>query len=381
MAATAGRATSGADGEAGQPNRAPGAGQAGDAAGDLERPAGDADEDLTRPAPIQRGRYASMATVRSGVMLEVARSLSASRTWPHRQVAIDLKAQGAPGWAARLYASDAWDAVGEVLAGRADIAILNPACVLAAAARRHGGRPEDLAAIATIPSYDQLGIAVAERLGVSTIEELVRSRPAMSVSLRGGRPNHSVHPVLDDALAAAGTSLDDLRAWGCELRYDEGLAQEAVRTALMRDGAVDAVIDEGVYNWCATAVASGYRFLQFEPAVLDRLEAQGYRRSVLGRDLHPELPSDVRTVDFSGFLLYARADADDALVEAFCEALLESRERIGWEGGPSLPLERMVNDAVDAPRPIPFHPAAERAWRRHGLLREGSGGAAVPRGG
>jgi len=309
-----------------------------------------------------------MAVVRSGVMLEVARTLSASETWPHRQVAIDLKAQGASGWAARLYASDAWDAVGDVLARRADVAILNPATVVAAAARRHGGSVEELAAIATIPSYDQLAIAVADRFGITTVEELVAAKPAMRLSLRGGRPNHSVHIVLEDALAAAGTSVSDMRSWGVEISYDEGLAQQPVRTALMRDAAVDAVIDEGVYNWCHTAIASGFRFLQFGTRTLARLEKQGYRRSILGRDLHPELPADVLTVDFSGFMLYARADAADDLVEAFCEALVESRNRIIWEGGIGLPLERMVNDAVDAPRPIPFHPAAERTWRRHGLL-------------
>jgi hypothetical protein len=323
-----------------------------------------------RPAPIRRDAYVSMATVRSGLMLEVARALSASETWPHRQVAIDLKAQGAATWAARLYASDGWDAVGDVLARRAQIAILNPATVAAAAARRHGGDVADLAAIATIPSYDQLGFAVATRLQVKTLAELVAARPPLRLSLRGGRPNHAVHVVLDDALGAAGTSLADMGSWGVEVGYDEGLAQGPVRTALMRAGTVDAVIDEGVYNWCDTAVASGYTFLQVDPDVLARLQAQGYRQSVLGRDLHPELPADVLTVDFSGFLLYARSDAEDDLVEAFCEALVVSRDRIGWEGGPSLPLERMVNDAIDAPRPLPFHPAAERVWRRHGLLRE-----------
>lgn len=330
-------------------------------------------DDLTRPAPIQLVRYASMATVRSGVMLEVARTLSASETWPHRQVAIDLKAQGATAWAARLYASDAWDAVGDILSRRADIAILNPATVLTAAARRHGGDVSDLAAIATIPSYDQLGIAVAEELGIATTRALVAARPAMRLSLRGGRPNHSVHIVLDDALAAIGTSLDDMRSWGVETSYDHGLAQEPVRTALMRDRSVEAIIDEGVYNWCGTAASSGYRFLQFDPDALAALRAQGYRHSVMEHGRHPELPEDIHTVDFSGFLLYSRSDADDDLVEAFCEALVESRDRIGWEGGMGLPLERMVGDAVDAPRPIPFHPAAERVWRRHGLLPAATG--------
>src|SRR5687767_6261272 len=174
-----------------------------------------------------------MATVRSGLMLEVVRTLSASDTWPHRQVAIDLKAQGASEFAMRFYASDAWDAVAEVLSGRVDIAILNPATAVSAAARRHGADPQSLAAIATVPSYDQLGMAVADGLGISTMEELIAVRPRMRLSLRGGRPNHSVHIVLDDALAAVGTSLAEMRSWGVEISYDDGLAQEPTRTAMM----------------------------------------------------------------------------------------------------------------------------------------------------
>lgn len=332
-------------------------------------------EDFSRPAPIQAGSYGvSMATVRSGVMLEVARALSASASWPHRQVAIDLKAQGATDWAVRLYASDGWDAVGDVLARRADVAILNPACAMAAAARRHGGSARELAALATLPSYDQLGIAVAEQLGFTTLEELVAARPPLTLSLRGGRPNHSVHIVLEDTLAAAGTSLEEMRSWGARISYDEGLAQQPLRTALMRERRVDAVIDEGVPNWCSTAATSGYTFLQLGLDTLARLEEQGYRRSTLPRELHPELPADVLTVDFSGFVLYVRADADDELVEAFCEALIESHDRVRWEGGKGLPLERMVNDAVDAPLPIALHPAAERTWRSHGQLIDSTPG-------
>jgi hypothetical protein len=328
-----------------------------------------ATEDFTRPAPLGPRTIVSLATVRSGVMLKVAYNLAASQSWPHRQVAIDMKAQGAPEWAARLYASDGWDAVGDVLARRADVAILNPAGAVKSAARRHGGDVADLAAIATVPSYDQLGIAVLNKYDLQTVEDLVRARIPMHISLRGARPNHSVHIVLVDALAAAGTSLDEMRGWGCEISYDQGLAQEPVRTGLMRQNGVDAVIDEGIYHWCRTATESGYHFLDFGPEALARLEALGYQRGILWKDMHPELPHDVVTVDHGGFLIYARADASDELIEAFCEAMFEERDDIEWEGGPSLPLRRMVNDAVDAPLPIPFHPAAERVWRRHGLLQ------------
>ncbi|AQA07187.1 MULTISPECIES: hypothetical protein [Mycobacteriales] len=90
--------------------------------------------------------------------------------------------------------------------------------------------------------------------------------------------------------------------------------------------------------------------------------------ALCGRTRYPTLDADVDTVDFSGFLVFTRADADHAVVAKFCEALVAARERTGWQGGPTLPLEDMVTDTIDAPIPIPFHPAAEATWRRHGLL-------------
>ena len=66
-------------------------------------------------------------------------------------------------------------------------------------------------------------------------------------------------------------------------------------------------------------------------------------------------------------MIYTRADAPDRLVEGICAALLAERGRIAWQGGDSLPLERMVVDAIDAPFAVPLHPAAERFWVSHGL--------------
>jgi hypothetical protein len=325
-------------------------------------------DDYSVPLPLQGEGFSTMATVRSRVMLEVASTMAGWQGWPHKQAAIDLRAQGASEWAVRLLASDAWDAVGAVLDGLADVAILNPATVVLSAARRHGGDAAELAGIATIPSYDQLGLAVDRDLGVETLEELVAARPPLRLSLRGARPNHSVHVVLEDTLAAAGTSLDDIRSWGGEVTYDLGLAQEPTRTQMMTAGTVNAVFDEGVPNWCATAVASNMRFLQLGADTLARMHTNGYRPGILPQALHPELGEDIHTVDFSGFMIYTRAEADPDVIETFCRTLADARARIAWEGGMGLPLARMVGDAVDAPMPLALHPAAERVWSELGYL-------------
>lgn len=307
-------------------------------------------------------------TIRSRIMLEVASVLVAEPDWPHQQVRIDMRAQGATTWGASLFGSDGADAIVEVLSGRVQFAIVNPAAAIGPALRHRGVEASTLAAIATVPSYDQLGLAVSASVGVASLRELVATQPAMTLSLRGGRPNHMVHQVLADTLAAAGTSLADIEAWGGRVQYQDGLPHGATRTEAMRSGTIDALFDEGVYNWVEMAAAAGFRFLSVPDDVLETLVAQGYRRATIRRERYAGLEEDVPTVDFSGFLIYARADTPDAVVTHFCTALSLACDRIPWQGGDSLPLDRMCIDAVDAPVPLPLHPAAMAVWSQHGDL-------------
>jgi hypothetical protein len=301
-------------------------------------------------------------------MLEVASELVGDRDWPHQQVRVDMRAQGAGEWGSSLFGSDGIDAVDAVQTGRCQFAIVNPATAIRPALRLRGGTGDELAAIATVPSYDQLGLAVPAGLGLHTLDDLVRAEPALTVSLRGARPNHLVHMVIDDVLKAVGITLGDLRSWGGVVRYDDGLPHGTVRSGLLRDGAIDAIFDEGVYNWVEQAIAAGLRFLAVPDDALARLTAAGYRAGALSRQRYPALQADVPTLDFSGFLVFTRTDAPDATVRSFCEALVARRDRIPWQGGPGLPLKEMCQDTVDAPLPIPFHPAAEKTWRTHGFL-------------
>ena len=325
------------------------------------------DQTPIEPYPIDRPRA---ATIRSRLMLEVASELAGTAGWKPKQARIQFRSQGAAEWAVSLFGSDAPSAIREVEAGTTDIAIINPATAAAPALR--GVDPFvstiPLRAIATIPSYDQLGLVVARQSGIETFDDLLGQRAQLRISLRGGRPDHSVHMVLDHVLAAVGTSLTELAAAGHTISYDQGLPHASTRAGAMTRGEVDMVIDEGVYNWVEQALAAGFRFLSVPEEALQRLEGFGYRRGLIERTRYPGLPKDIATVDFSGFMIYTHARADDELIASFCRALVARRERIAWQGGPSLPLERMVSDTVDAPIPIPFHPAAERFWRQHGFV-------------
>jgi hypothetical protein len=287
--------------------------------------------------------------------------------WSENQVTIGFRKQGKTEWTTSLFASDGADGVDAVLNGRARFAILNPATAIGRILADRN-REGEVAAVCTIPSYDQLGFAVDRRLEIVTLDELADRSPAIRLSLRGNRPNHSVHLVVDTALAAAGTSLTALTAAGASIRYDEGHGHGIVRAKAMREGHIDALFDEGIYNWIEAANDAGFVFLSMGERSLEALERSGLRRAVLSKARYPFLDRDVITVDFSGFLVFTHVDTDDAIVRTFCEAILASKDRIPWQGGQELPLDRMVNGAIDAPLPLPFHPAAERVWRQAGLI-------------
>lgn len=309
------------------------------------------------------------AAVRSRLMLQIASVLVGDESWPDQQVRIEMRPPGGEEWRTAFFASDGIEGVAAVFGGSSQFAIINPAIAIRSALLRlPGARGDELAAIATVPSYDQLGLAVRADLGLHTLTDLATAKPPLRVSLRGNRPTHSVHLVLDEVLASVGISLDDIRAWGGEVRYDDGLPHKPTRTGLLRAGAIDAVFDEGVYNWVELANDNGLRFLSVPDQSLSALAERGYRTGVLSRGRYRTLENDVVTVDFSGFLVFTRADADDATVRRFCEAMVSARDSTGWQGGPTLPLETICADTIDAPVPIPFHPAAAEVWHRHGLV-------------
>ncbi|HLG69750.1 MAG TPA: TAXI family TRAP transporter solute-binding subunit [Chloroflexota bacterium] len=308
-------------------------------------------------------------TVRSLFMLQVASALVADPGWPDKQAWIRLRPQGEGPWPMNLYASDSPAGIQAVASGEAQFAIINPAVAAGPAVRGIApfAEPLPLRAITTIPSFDQVGLAVSERLGISSLEELAQRKPALRVSVRG-QPDHAVHMVIGHMLQAAGFSLDDMNAWGGTVRWDTGLPHEPTRTAALKAGELDAMFDEGIYNWVDLALDNGLRFLSLSEESLRTLEGMGYRRSVIPKANFPRLPADVPTLDFSGFMVYTHAGVPDDAVTAFCAAIDQERERIPWQGGPSLPLEHMCRDVPGAPVPIPFHPAAERFWRSRGYL-------------
>ncbi|HEU4344938.1 MAG TPA: TAXI family TRAP transporter solute-binding subunit [Candidatus Binatia bacterium] len=308
-------------------------------------------------------------TTRSRVMLEVASELVSRKDWPFLQVRVSLHEQGSDDWPVNLFASDSPATVDEVASGKVQIAIINPSMVLKMAALGSGRfkEPLPLAAIAVLPSSDRIVFAVRREMKLTTVGEMGERRLPLRISLRQ-QADHSLHVVIHEVLAAAGFSLDDIISWGGEIRYDAGMPYGPNRLGALQRGEIDAIFDEGANAWGTMALELGMTFLELDEILLQRLEQIGLRRNVLDKARFPKLSRDVPTLDFSGWLIYARRDAPDPLITAFCSALEACKDRIPWAEEAPLPLDQMVRDSADGHLEVPFHPAAERFWRERGYL-------------
>lgn len=315
----------------------------------------------------------SPAAMRGRLMLEVASELAAVRSWPHKQPLIYMRAQGAEDWGVCLFGSDSAEVVHQVARGEVHFAIVNPGCILALATRGLGPFPEQVPvrAITVLPQFDQLGFAVTEQTGLTSLRDLRDRRCPLRVSLRG-QMDHSVLIVIRQVLAALGFTLEDIDSWGGRVSYDVGTPD--IRIGAVKRGEIDAIWDEAMPMYAATALDMGMRFLSLDEDHLQQIEEMGLRRAVLPREAHPRLTQDVVTVDFSGWIVYTHADTADDLVTPFCAALEARKDRIPFFGADSsqgvggLPLHRMCRDTRDGPLYIPLHPAAERFWRERGYF-------------
>lgn len=307
--------------------------------------------------------------VRAIALLEMASEMVSDRAWrqPPGQVRLQMRKQGvAEPWDYSLFASDTLSAIDLVARGEVLVAIVNPAEAVSMAVRGTGPfrEPLPLRVITTLPTLDQFGFAVAERTGITSLAEIRERRYPLKISMRD-QTDHASWMLVNEALGALGFSLEDVVSWGGQVIRRSGLRIDA---KAVERGDYDAFFEEAVRVWIGWGTNAGMRLLPVEGAVREKLESVGWRCTTLTRDEYPQLPVDVPTPDFSGWPIVTRADTPDDLVRWICTALEARKDRIPYERGWTLPLERMCIDGPDTPLVAPLHPAAEAFWSERGYL-------------
>ena len=319
---------------------------------------------LTTPKIIR-----TPVVMRSRLMLEVASELVAANEWNDKQVMISFRPQGDDTWRTRFFASDSPASVDAIASGEADIAICNPGSVLAMAARGRGPwkTPIPLRTIMAIPQFDQLGFAVAGDTGLKTLGDLKRARYPLRISVRG-QPDHSVHLICNQVLAAYGMSFDDIIGWGGKIVYTEGMPNGPDRLGAVERGELNAVWDEALPTFAPRALEIGMNFLAIDEPELKSLEADGMMRAYITRDEFPGLKENVATIDFSGWPMFCLESAPEQMIYNFCAGLEARKDRIPWYGQGPMPLEKLCKDSKEAPLYLPLHKGAEKFWRERGYL-------------
>ena len=312
--------------------------------------------------------------LRSMIMLDVAREMMINDDWTHKAVSLSMSDPEHP--AARpvtLLGVNDPRAIAEVAAGRLDLATLNPVVMLNMARLGTGPfrSPLAVSTIAVLPHHDQLAFAVADRLGFVDLQQIADARYPLRVSVRGSLDEVTAMSI-DVVLGVHGFSLADIVDWGGTVFYDQPMPNHPSRLGRLTSGAIDAIFEEGTVLWANDVAAAGATILPIDDEHLATLQELGFRAGVLDVATYPTLGGDVQTVDYSGWPLYCRTTADDALVRQLCQALDRAQNRIVWQIGPEtqppLPIDRMVSDSPATPFDVPLHPAAEAYWREHGYL-------------
>ena len=314
--------------------------------------------------------WANPVTTRSRVVTEIASELVARDDQPLTQAKVLLRKQGTAEWPLTLFGSSTYEGVDAVVRGEAALAMVNPSAALTLAYRGAGSYDalQPVRTLAVLPSEDQYVFAVKRELGITTFEEIASLTTPLRIAVRGQR-DHCLHAMLDHIAAAAGFTMDDLRARGGGPLPSGPLPKpgDAKFQAFAR-GEIEAIFDEAVQEWIEAAVDAGMTILGLTEPTVRKLEAMGYRRAIIPKALYPTLPADVLTIDFSGWPIFVHAGAPDALVAQMCHALDARKALIPWQGSGPLPLDRMVANAAETPMDVPFHPAAQRVWRELGYL-------------
>ena len=125
--------------------------------------------------------------IRARLMLQAASFMMTEPDWQFRETRIELKSQAGEPGTFRLFGANHPDSIKEVFERQLDISIMNPYAILRMGHRGVGlfTEPMQVATIAVLPHYDQLGFAVTKASGIESLDDIREKRYPLRLSTRG----------------------------------------------------------------------------------------------------------------------------------------------------------------------------------------------------
>jgi len=250
----------------------------------------------------------------------------------------------------------------DVAAGNLDMAFVNPSALLTQAYRGVGlfETPLPLRIVASYPSWDQFAIVAHKRTGLKSVQDLKDSKYPLKISVRED-PTHSSLVLIDQIFAVYGFSLKDLVAWGGQLMFTGSPSHEVRRMQPIRDGALDALADEGLSVWFNEALGHDFEPLDFSEECFDAVSKLGWRRFDLkaGKP-YTNLKRGYSCFDFGGWPIYTRDSMPDDVVYKVCDAIVAREAEIPWEARSWTDISQPFTETSATPMDVPLHPGTER---------------------
>lgn len=226
-----------------------------------------------------------------------------------------------------------------------------------------------LRAIGVFPSWDRLVFAVRRDAGISSLDEIKEKKYPLVVSTRSGGKFHTTLYVIDEVLRAYGFSLADIEKWGGKVLRATSPSDPA-RAEQIRSGLADAVFDEGIKSWGASALEAGMKFLPIRDGILRRMEKIGFPGATLTRTRYPQLEDEITTLDFSGWTFFCHRNLSTALAYQMARAIDLCHERIPVDhfDCTTMTMEEFCRGGEGGAVTIPLHPGAKKYYREKGYL-------------
>ena len=250
--------------------------------------------------------------------------------------------------------------------GEIDFVFVNPSAGLTQAYRGTGlfKEPLPLRAVFSYPSWDRYVVAVHPRTGLTSLAEVKDKRYPLRLSIREDE-THSTRVCTDQLLACYGYTLNDLQSWGGTLQTNGGPGDKR-RLSAIREGALDAVIDEGIGTWLHVALENGFEPMQLEDHIFEQMGVIGWRRVKLPKAWDTHLRADHDCIDYSGWPVYCRESMPEDDVYKVVEALAARSAEVPWEDS----FESVAHLGLDreaTPLDVPLHPGAAKWYREQGV--------------
>jgi TRAP-type uncharacterized transport system substrate-binding protein len=226
-----------------------------------------------------------------------------------------------------------------------------------------------LRAIGVFPTWDRLVFAVSRDSGIQSIEEIKERKYPLRVSTRRrGRLQTTLY-VIEEVLKAYDFTLRDIQSWGGKV-MEAASPSSKDRMEAIRSGKANAVFDEGIKSWGATALESGMRFLAVDDAVLRKMERIGFPSTTLTREHYAGMDRDIRTVDFSGWTFFCHADLPSAIAYSIAKAVDLCYQQIPVDHFDKRPMTMLefCRGGEAGQLNIPLHPGAKKYFREKGYL-------------